>query len=129
MTNGEVPKLNLVSKFSDDDDHPPDNKFIRIARFHWKTFIHEGDQPGCMRRERREEGTKETSARARERERERERERARDVASEVWENFVRLCCWRIWKEIGGDGRRFGRYCGVRCVGIYGEVCVAGASEV
>lgn len=68
MTNGEAPKLNLVSKSNDDDRHPPDNKFIRIASFHWKTFIHEGDQPGYMRRERREKGTKETSARARERE-------------------------------------------------------------
>jgi hypothetical protein len=67
MTNGEAPKLNLVSKSSDDDHHPPDNKFIRIASFHWKTFIHEGDQPGCMRRERREKDMKETSARARER--------------------------------------------------------------
>ncbi len=99
MTNGEVPKLNLVSKFSDDDDHPPDNKFIRIARFHWKTFIHEGDQPGCMRRERREEGTKETSARARERERERERESARATSRARWGRILFVCA------VGGFGKR------------------------
>jgi hypothetical protein len=75
LTNGEAPKLNLVSKFNDDDNHPPDNKFIRIASFHSKTFIHEGDQPGCMRRERREEGSKETSSRSRERKRARRRVR------------------------------------------------------
>lgn len=100
MTNGEAPKLNLVSKFNDDDDdHPTDNKFIRIASFHWKTFIHEGDQPGCMRRERREEDTKETSARARASERERER----DVACEVWENF---CFYVLLEDLEKDRRRW-----------------------
>jgi len=91
LTNGEAPKLNLVSKFNDDDNHPPDNKFIRIASFHSKTFIHEGDQPGCMRRERREEGSKETSARA----------RAKESATS------RASCGRIFCfcVVGGFGER------------------------